>query len=210
MKMFKFFPLACAALIMSACSSDDGNGSENPNIAGEAQYLAVNIVNVGTTPTRALDGTYEDGSNEESEIKKIRFYFFNSDGSPYILAGTTQDDANWLEQAAVNNGKDTPNGIEQITKSILVIKGVTNSAPSKMIAIVNPGSLTSTTLGNGKKTLAELTNPVVDSKFNVSAAGNIQEFVMSNSVYATSEKATICENSISGSVYKNSFGCFVN
>lgn len=200
MKIFKSFPLACAALIMSACSSDDGNGSENPNIASEAQYLAVNICNVGTSPTRALDGTYEDGSDDESDIKKIRFYFFHSDGSPYILKGTTQDDANWLEQAAVNNGKDTPNGIEQITKSILVINGVTNSAPSKMIAIVNPGSLTSTTLGKGKKTLAELTNPVVDSKFNVSAAGTIQEFVMSNSVYATSEKATICENSISGYV----------
>ena len=58
MKIFKLFPLACAALMMSACSSDDGNGSENPNIASEAQYLAVNIVNVGTTPTRALTGDY--------------------------------------------------------------------------------------------------------------------------------------------------------
>ena len=201
MKIFKFFPLACAALMMSACSSDDGNGSENPNIASEAQYLAVNIVNVGTTPTRALDGTYEDGSDEESKINKIRFYFFNSDGSPYILAGTTDPNVNWLEKTALKDGKDTPNGIEQITKSILVIKGVKNSAPSKMIAIVNPGSLTSTTLGNDKKTLAELTNPVVDSKFNVSTAtGSIEEFVMSNSVYATSEKATICENSISGYV----------
>lgn len=201
MKIFKFFPLACAALMMSACSSDDGNGSENPNIAGEAQYLAVNIVNVGTTPTRALDGTYEDGSDEESKINKIRFYFFNSDGSPYILAGTTRDDVNWLEKTALKDGKDTPNGIEQITKSILVIKGVKNSAPSKMIAIVNPGSLTPTTLGNGKKTLAELTNPVVDSKFNESTTtGSIEEFVMSNSVYATSEKATVCENSISGYV----------
>lgn len=201
MKISKLFPFACAALMMTACGSDNDieGGATNPG--GDAQYLAVNIVNVGTTPTgRALEGTYEDGSDEESKINKIRFYFFHSDGSPYILAGTTQDDANWLEQTAVNNGKDTPNGIEQITKSILVIKGVTNSAPSKMIAIVNPGSLTSTTLGTGKKTLAELTNPVVDSKFNVSAAGTIQEFVMSNSVYATSEKATICENSISGYV----------
>lgn len=200
MKISKLFPFACAALMMTACGSDNDieGGATNPG--GDAQYLAVNIVNVGTTPTRALEGTYEDGSDEESKINKIRFYFFHSDGSPYILARTTQDDANWLEQTAVNNGKDTPNGIEQITKSILVIKGVTNSAPSKMIAIVNPGSLTSTTLGTGKKTLAELTNPVVDSKFNVSAAGTIQEFVMSNSVYATSEKATICENSISGYV----------
>lgn len=31
MKMFKFFPLACAAMMMCACSSDDpGDGKGNP------------------------------------------------------------------------------------------------------------------------------------------------------------------------------------
>lgn len=203
MKMFKFFPLACAAMMMCACSSDDpGEGKGNPNVAGEAQYLAVNICNVGTSPTRALEGTYEDGSDAESKINKIRFYFFHSDGSPYILKGTTKDDANWLEQTTItNDGKDHPNGVEQITNSILVINGVSNSAPSKMIAIVNPGTLTAATLGDGKKTLAELTAPIKDSKFNVAgASGRIGEFVMSNSVYATSEKAVICENLISGYV----------
>lgn len=72
MKIFKFFPLACAALMMSACSSDDGNGSENPNIASEAQYLAVNIVNVGTTPTRgsSTDPNYADGTDAENKITK--------------------------------------------------------------------------------------------------------------------------------------------
>jgi len=90
MKMFKFFPLACAAMMMCACSSDDpGDGKGNPNVAGEAQYLAVNIVNVGTTPTRAAVPGYEDGTTEESKIDKIRFYFFHADGSAYSLKNAT-------------------------------------------------------------------------------------------------------------------------
>ena len=131
MKIFKFFPLACAALMMCACSSDDpGEGKGNPNVAGEAQYLAVNIVNVGTTPTRA--GEYEDGIGEESKINKIRFYFFHADGSPYILTETTQPDANWLEEDTHTQSglaPTNPSSVDQITNAILVIKGVTASAP---------------------------------------------------------------------------------
>lgn len=198
MKIFKLFPLACAALMMSACSSDDGNGSENPNIAGEAQYLAVNIVNVGTTPTRA--GEYEDGIGEESKINKIRFYFFHADGSPYILKGTTKDDANWLEEDTHTQSglaPTNPGSVDQITNAILVIKGKTASAPSKVIAIVNPETLTK--LGNDKKSLNDLLNPVVDKTFVIGNGATASGFVMSNSVYA-SENRKVCENDISGYV----------
>lgn len=197
MKIFKFFPLACAALMMSACSSDDGNGSENPNIASEAQYLAVNIVNVGTTPTRA---DYEDGVGKESQIDKIRFYFFHADGSPYILTGTTRDDANWLEEDTHTQSglaPTNPGTVDQITNAILVIKGVTASAPSKVIAVVNPATLTN--LGNTKKSLNDLLNPVVDNTFVIGNGATASGFVMSNSVYA-SENRKVCENDISGYV----------
>lgn len=198
MKIFKLFPLACAALMMSACSSDDGNGSENPNIASEAQYLAVNIVNVGTTPTRA--GEYEDGIGKESQIDKIRFYFFHADGSPYILKGTTKDDANWLEEDTHTQSglaPTNPGSVDQITNAILVIKGKTASAPSKVIAIVNPETLTK--LGNDKKSLNDLLNPVVDKTFVIGNGATASGFVMSNSVYA-SENRKVCENDISGYV----------
>lgn len=202
MNIFKFFPLACAALMMSACSSDDpSNGGEKPNIASEAQYLAVNIVNVGTTPTRALTGDYQDGSTEESTINKIRFYFFHNDGSPYILNGTIPD-INWLENSSItNSGKDTPNGIEQITNSILVINGTVKTAPAKMVAIINPETLTE--LDNTKKTLAQLTGSLVDTKFYNTTGTTPNDFVMSNSVYATSEGLKVCENKISGFVYSD-------
>lgn len=198
MKIFKLFPLACAALMMSACSSDDaGNGNGNPGAAGETQYLAVNIVNVGTTPTRA-DG-YEDGIGEESKINKIRFYFFHADGSPYILKGTTKQNANWLEveNPAQNPAADKTTTVDKVTDAILVINGVTASAPSKVIAVVNPGTLTK--LGDDKKSLNDMLNPVVDKTFVIGNGTTASGFVMSNSVYA-SENRKVCENDISGYV----------
>ena len=151
MKIFKLFPLACAALMMSACSSDDaGNEGGNQGVAGETQYLAVNIVNVGTTPTRAgIEGAYENGTPNESKINKVRFYFFHSDDTPYILAGTT--DVNYLEVNPVSLTDDatTDNGIEKVSDAILVIKGNVPSAPAKMVAIANPTS----DLDNAKKSL---------------------------------------------------------
>lgn len=198
MKIFKLFPLACAALMMSACGSDNDieGGATNP--AGDAQYLAVNIVNVGTTPTRAGE-VYEDGIGNESKINHIRFYFFHADGSPYILKGTTKDDANWLEveNPTQNSAPGNPNKVDKVTDAILVINGVTNSAPSKVIAIVNPETLT--TLGPTKKTLNELLNPIVDKTFVTGVGTTANGFVMSNSVYA-SEGRTVCANDISGYV----------
>lgn len=198
MKIFKLFPLACAALMMTACGSDNDieGGATNPG--GDAQYLAVNIVNVGTTPTRATD--YEDGIGEESKIDKIRFYFFHADGSPYILTGTTRDDANWLEEDTHTQSglaPTNPGTVDQITNTILVIKGVTASAPSKVIAVVNPTTLT--TLGTDKKSLNDLLNPVVDKTFVIGNGATASGFVMSNSVYA-SENRKVCENDISGHV----------
>ena len=197
MKIFKFFPLACAAMMMCACSSDDGNGSENPNIAREAQYLAVNIVNVGTTPTRAgIEGSYEDGTTNESKINKVRFYFFHSDDTPYILAGTT---ANWLEVNPVNLNDDatTDNGIQKVSDAILVIKGIDPSAPAKMVAIANPTTVTE--LDNTKKSLSELQGPIVGTTYYNGDGSSATDFVMSNSVYA-SENKTVFANSISGYV----------
>lgn len=199
MKIFKLFPLACAALMMTACGSDNDieGGATKPG--GDAQYLAVNIVNVGTTPTRAT-GDYEDGIGEESKINKIRFYFFHADGSPYILQGTTQTNANWLEEDTHTQSglaPTNPGSVDQITNAILVIKGVTASAPSKVIAVVNPETLT--TLGNDKKSLNDLLNPVVDKKFVIGNGTAASGFVMSNSVYA-SENRKVCENDISGYV----------
>lgn len=208
MKMFKFFPLACAAMMMCACSSDDpGDGKGNPNIASEAQYLAVNIVNVGTTPTRAE--VYENGTDAENQISKVRFYFFHDDGSPYVLVNTTETttdgDVNWLEQIPpIHTTSPTPAGqgtVDKVTQAVLVIQGKSAAAPATMVAVINPETLKdNATLNNkGTVTLSELRDSKFDTQFyKLNAAGTTNEdFVMTNSVYREGGN-TICPTLVSG------------
>ena len=207
MKIFKLFPLACAALMMSACSSDDaGNEGGNPGAAGDPQYLAVNIVNVGTTPTRAND--YEDGKPEENKISKVRFYFFNGDGSPYLIKATGTEvtggeNKNWLE-ATPGDDTTTPgsSNVEKITQAVLVIDGVQNAAPSAIVAVVNPETVDATTLKNGgTMRLSELRNTAVGQNFykKDASTGAVSDFVMSNSVYVNTGE-DVCASFVAGHV----------
>ena len=200
MKMFKFFPLACAAMMMCACSSDDpGDGKGNPNVAGEAQYLAVNIVNVGTTPTRAAVPGYEDGTAEESKINKIRFYFFHADGSAYGLKNAIGGVDNYIEKNISTTDVGTAGGtntVGAITNAILVIEGTTKQAPASVIAVVNPESITPA-LGTDEKSLTDLTNNLTGTQFYTIATKD--NFAMTNSVYVEAGR-TVCPSLVAGHI----------
>ena len=207
MKIFKLFPLACAALMMSACSSDDDieGGATKPG--SDPQYLAVNIVNVGATPTRAGED-YVNGTEEESKIKKVRFYFFNGDGSPYIIKNpgvggvSGGDPKNWLE-ASPTDDTTTPgsSNVEKITQTVLVINGEQNAAPSAIVAVVNPETVDAATLKNGgTMRLSELRNSAVGQNFyKKDASGKVSDFVMSNSVYVNTGE-DVCASLVAGHV----------
>lgn len=215
MKIFKLFPLACAALMMSACSSDDaGNEGGNPSAAGDPQYLAVNIVNVGPTPTSApaptrADGDYVDGETYENKISKVRFYFFNGDGSPYLIknpGGAVEggETKNWLEASPSDDTSTsgTPSHVEKITQTVLVINGIQNAAPSAIVAVVNPETVDATTLKNGgTMRLSELRNTAVGQNFykKDASTGAVSEFVMSNSVYVNTGE-DVCASLVAGHV----------
>lgn len=197
MKIFKLFPLACAALMMSACGSDNDieGGSTNP--AGDAQYLAVNIVNVGTTPTgRAAVLGYEDGTTAESTINKIRFYFFHADGSAYRLKNAASGVDNYIEKTTSMGTADGTNTVGAITNAILVIEGTTNQAPASVIAVVNPESITPA-LGPGAKSLNDLTNTLTGTQFYTIATKN--NFAMTNSVYVEAGR-TVCPSLVAGHI----------
>lgn len=95
MRIVRLFPFACAAFMMSACASENDDKGGDTNAEGKAQYMAVNIVSVGTNGSRAA-AEYENGLEKESQIKKVRFYFYNQDGSPYILDGKKQTGLNLM------------------------------------------------------------------------------------------------------------------
>lgn len=217
MRIVRLFPFACAAFMMSACASENDDKGGDTNAEGKAQYMAVNIVSVGTNGSRAA-AEYENGLEKESQIKKVRFYFYNQDGSPYILDGKK---TNWTEPYdAIKNGQQNTNGenITQETNSVLVFKPETgNSAPYSVIAVVNAESLGNTLtnkLGNGTQELNSLLTKIEDNQFykvnittggtapttNYGKAASAENFVMTSSVYLKDGEQQ-CQTLVSGHVY---------
>lgn len=210
MKISKLFPFACVALMMTACASDKEEIGSGTRPGSDPRYLAVNIVNVGATPTTRATDDYENGTTDESTINKVRFYFFNGDGSPYLIKnpGITGveggGEKNWLEASPADDSSTSgkPSQIEKITQTVLVINGVQSAAPAAIVAVVNPGTVDAATLKNGEKMrLSELRYSAVGSQFYKKDAttGAVSDFVMSNSVYVNAGE-DVCASLVAGHV----------
>lgn len=210
MKIPKLFPFACVALMMTACASDKDEMGGGTKPGSDPQYLAVNIVNVGATPTTRGTDDYENGTTDESTIKKVRFYFFNGDGSPYLIKnpGVTGVEGggnkNWLEASPADDSSTsgTPSQIEKITQTVLVINGVQSAAPAAIVAVVNPGTVDAAKIQDGETMrLSELRYSTVGSQFYKKDAttGAVSDFVMSNSVYVNAGE-DVCASLVAGHV----------
>ena len=190
MNKIKLIPLALAAFMFSACSSEDTeNGGGNNNV--DVSYLSVNIQNVGEAMSRAEGDVYEDGTPEESQISNVRFYFFNADGTPYLLQETDpkKDATNWMTVS--NPAEGTPNtekpNVTKLTEAILVINGQSKVAPHSVVAVINSNSLTKTTLGDRALTLSELRGKQ-DNQFYTTTTSTTNDFVMANSIFVKDGK----------------------
>lgn len=184
MKFFKLYSLALAGVLMlGACSSSDDLKDSGAN-ANDKSYLAIRINNVGSVAgsRAATSAEYENGTTDENFIQSVRFYFFNSDGTPYILKNNGQSTGkNWLDKTDDLNteNKQNPN-VSMISNPLLVIEGNTGASPAVMIAVINPNSLDGDKLGDGAKTLDDVKRTSIYSQFHTTDNKN---FVMSNSVY---------------------------
>lgn len=198
--------------MLGACSSSDDLKDGGATANEGKSYIAVNIKSVGTAGagTRADynqgGGTYEDGTENEGAISKVRFFFFNSDGSAYIMKNKN---VNYLEllDASVSSAGDAGHlqTIEGKTTAMLVIEGETKTAPAYMVAVVNPQTLLK--LEDKAYRESQLRDEFTDKSFvkiTTDGTGNKQYggFVMSNSVYAENG-ARVCASSVSGHVEKN-------
>ena len=210
MKIPKLFPFACVALMMTACASDKDEMGGGTKPGSDPQYLAVNIVNVGATPTTRATDDYENGTTDESTIKKVRFYFFNGDGSPYLIKnpGVTGVEGggnkNWLEASPADDSSTSgkPSQIEKITQTVLVINGVQSAAPAAIVAVVNPGTVDAAKIQSGETMrLSELRYSTVGSQFYKKdpTTGAVSDFVMSNSVYVNAGE-DVCASLVAGHV----------
>lgn len=209
MKISKLFPFACVALMMTACASDKEEIGGGTKPGSDPQYLAVNIVNVGATPTTRANADYENGTEAESKINKVRFYFFNGDGSPYLIKNpgvegvTGGDPKNWLDASPTDDTSNpAPSPVEKITQTVLVINGIQSAAPAAIVAVVNPGTVDAAKIQSGETMrLSELRYSTVGSKFYEKNAttGAVSDFVMSNSVYVNAGE-DVCASLVAGHV----------
>lgn len=206
MKKFTMLSSVLASALMltvASCSSEDVAGGDSQNDKGGTSFLAVNIENVGSAPASRSSyeqnkGTYEDGTADESKITNVRFYFFNGDGTPYLLDnnGSEKQPVNFLDQKVETAGNDHDHTAEIKTKAVLVLKGETKAVPASVIAVINPGVLDNTTLKSGTMTLSELRTSATGSMFYDKTNG----FVMSNSVYESAGQ-DVCSTPVANSVF---------
>ena len=204
--MFSSVLASALMLVVASCSSEDVAGVDAQNGKGATSYLAVNIENVGSAPASRSyeqgDGTYENGTQAESKINKVRFYFFNGDGTPYLLVKQDPSQAesvNYLDKPVVQHDNNDQT-VETKTDAVLVIEGNTKTVPASVIAVINPDVLEKTTLHNGKSmTISELRTSATGSKFYDTTNG----FVMSNSVYESAGQ-DICSTPVANNVFSTS------
>lgn len=164
--------LACVG--MASCSdSDNLVGGDGQGSATSTSYLAVNILNTGSTGSRAA--SYENGSEAENKIGDIRFYLFKANGDPYTLTGGKS----YVSPTYSTGSNPTTGGnVEEIGDAVLVIDGAQTAPPASMVAVANGTSLADS------YSLSQLKEEVLASDYK-DGSGN---FTMSNSVYVDGGK----------------------
>lgn len=208
MRKTVLFSMALAGLMLGACSSnDDLNGGATTE--GSKSYLAVNISAVGDAPgTRAEGtydkdgGTYEDGTDAENKIKKVRFYFFATNGAPYVFEnGKSYKDveAPALETPSEDHGAT----VASKTQAMLLLDGTTTEKPAYMLAVINPDICEATALKNGENLNWKYARREATGTTWVES--DKSSFVMSNSTYSNMTQ-DICTTQLTGSIYSGEEG----
>lgn len=206
MKKFTMLSSVLASALMltvASCSSSDditgGNGGENAE--GSTSYLVINLNSVGNAPaSRAYEqggGSYDDGENLENQINKVRFYFYNADGTAYKLqnTGTNGGVQNWIDQTVTTEKGDQSVTVSGKTQAVLVLSGESNVSPASMLAVVNPevgsSQLDENMVSRWSKMRTELTGQTFHDE---------NGFVMTNSTYEDGGK-DLCTTLLSGRTY---------
>ena len=184
MKRNLLFMSVLASLFLAGCSQEEiaPNGEDNGNGEANTSYMAVNLVSSDVMGTRAAQG-YEDGSEAENHVTKVRFYFFNGVGGAVnvkLQNGSYVNYYDWTPgDGDQSDGTNTGDDIESKLKATIVINTAAGDGiPQRIAAVLNP-----TGLDNTSKSLSELKNVVADyatsGENGLTSKGN---FVMFNSV----------------------------
>lgn len=208
-----FSSVLATALMMTvvSCSSSDDitGGNGNGNAEGTTSYIAINLNSVGNAPTsRAYkqgEGTYDDGETDENKITKVRFYFYNADGTSYTLQSAGENgekpSKNYIDY---NVGLDKDNKGNQgttvsgATSAVLVLNGESNVAPAAMLTVVNPDVNTAMLGEAPANRWSTMRTEMKGPKFNDATNG----FMMSNSTYEDGGK-DLCTTQLTGKTFSS-------
>lgn len=208
MKKFTMLSSVLASALMltvASCSSEDVADGDAQNGKGTTSFLAVNLKTVGNAPTgnarqtrasytNPQKGTYEDGEGVENAIKSVRFYFFNADGTPYIL-NNGNSKVNYVDKEVAVNKEDQSLTVEGISETVLVLNGENHVAPASMLTVINP-DVNPGLLQNGVPLRwSVMRKELIGTKFS-----NDTHFMMSNSTYEEAGN-DLCTTQLTGKTY---------
>lgn len=184
MKRNLLFMSVLVSLFLAGCSQEEiaPNGEDNGNGEANTSYMAVNLVSSDVMGTRAAQG-YEDGSEAENHVTKVRFYFFNGVGGAVnvkLQNGSYVNYYDWTPgDGDQSDGTNTGDDIESKLKATIVINTKAGDGiPQRIAAVLNP-----TGLDNNSKSLSDLKAVVAD--YATSGENGLTskgKFVMFNSV----------------------------
>lgn len=189
-KLF-LLPLFMGGVIVTGCSSDDSFSSVDTLPESYTNsYLSVSVIGANAAGTRYTqgDGEYEDGTETENHINKVRFFFFDEKGdAAEVKKETTGDYVSYIDVTNYgtngNNQNETVEKIIETTLRLNIPDGHDN--PKKVLAVINP---TSDIEGLENPSLDKLKEKVRDFKTDSEEDKTVEltnnNFVMSNSVYA--------------------------
>lgn len=185
MKRKFLFMSVLASLFMAGCSQEEiapggeneGGGNANANSEVSTSYMAVNLMPSDITRAEVKD--YEDGTDAESHVSKVRFYFFNGNGEIANVKLLKGRYVNFYDWTPGSQGTDVED--EKVTKELAVTLVINTQSgdklPQQIAAVLNPSG---DEFGEESKNLTQLKDIVKDFSTNtMTTSGN---FMMFNSV----------------------------
>lgn len=180
--MKKYLFIALAALGFAACAEKAETNVPVNNGEKEQSYVAITLKS--DDATRADDGKYEDGLNEERAVHEAVVFFFKN-GAPFYVkhdgnTSTNEGRFNYLKIKLEDNdpASDMPN-VSDIKDEVLVLENYKGQYPNQMLAVLNWAP------AKASYSLSELQTLISD------LGNDSKGYVMSNSVYADEAKTVI-------------------
>ena len=182
--MKRYFIIALAALGLAACAEKMDDGA-SPEQTGELEqsYIAINLMS-SELESRVNNDTpeLEDGEATERVVNSVHFFFFRQ-GVPFAVNASGSapgGDRNWLHATTPSFTEDlNKDNISAYSNVMLVLNNYKGQYPDQIVAVIN------WTPDKNVYKLDELHAKLVGLQ------GNEGGFVMSNSVYKSSDNKII-------------------